>query len=88
VYYLLILTHSLFEAGGHVTRLVSYLHGDVHSDNDVQCLEQMVSTVINLNKSPVTGKQFCSIIHVRRSGKILHKVVSSRKQIEVSVSVV
>ena len=54
--------------------MISYLHGDVHSDNDVQCLEQMVSTVITLEKSPVAGKQLCSITHLRRSGKILHKV--------------
>ena len=54
--------------------MISYLHGDVHSGNDVQCLEQMVSTVITLEKSPVAGKQLCSITHLRRSGKILHKV--------------
>ena len=62
------------EGGGQVACVISYLHGDVHSDNDVQCLEQMVPTVVSLEKSPVASKQLCSITHLRRSGKILHKV--------------
>ena len=62
------------EGGGQVACVISYLHGDIHSDNDVQCLEQMVSTVVSLERSPVAGKQLCSITHLRRSGKILHKV--------------
>ena len=59
---------------GSVARLVSYLHGDLHSNSDLQCLEQMVSTVIHLDKSPVPGKQLCTITHVKRSGKVLRKV--------------
>ena len=62
------------QGGGNVNCVVSYLHGNLHDDNELQCLEQMVSTVISLEKSPVAGKQLCSVTHLRRSGKLLHKV--------------
>ena len=68
------LVFCCFEGGECITCLVAYLHGDLHNDNDIRCLEQMVSTVISLERSPVPSKQLCSITHQKRSGKILHKV--------------
>lgn len=59
---------------GSVGCLVSCLHGDLHSSSELQCLEQMVSTVIHLDKSPVPGKQLCTITHLKKSGKVIRKV--------------
>ena len=61
---------------GSVARLVSYLHGDLHSNSDLQRLEQIVSMVMHLDKSPVLGKQLCTITRVKRSGKVLRKVTN------------
>ena len=70
------------QGGANVSCVVSYLHGDLHDDNEVQCLEQMVSTVISLEKSPVASKQLCSVAHLRRSGKLLHKVNSPSARVK------
>ncbi|XP_065903399.1 elongator complex protein 5-like [Dysidea avara] len=64
---------SQLTSRGSVARLVSYLHGDLHSNSDLQRLEQIVSMVMHLDKSPVLGKQLCTITRVKRSGKVLRK---------------